>query len=103
MLALWNLIGGGFVVMNYEKIRGAWVADLPKVAWIAYGGLQVLFALGLLWPKLTPLAAIALALLALLGCGLFTQYAGFPGLLWGVIPAALAAFVAYGRFVLKPF
>lgn len=40
---------------------------------------------------------------SLLGCVLFAQYAGFPGMLWGVAPAILAVFVAYGRMVLKPF
>jgi hypothetical protein len=57
----------------------------------------------LVLPKLTPVAAVYLAANALLGCALFTQYAGFPGLLWGLVPAFFALFLAYGRFVLKPF
>jgi len=47
-----------------------------------------------LWPKLTPIAAAYLAVNALLGCALFAKYAGIPGILWGVVPASLAAFVA---------
>lgn len=104
MLALWNIIGGCFVTMNYAKIANAWAAGaLPKPAWIAYGALQVLLALGLVWPKTAAFAAIGLAVLALLGLGLFAQYAGFPGILWALVPSLLLAFVAYGRFVLKPF
>jgi hypothetical protein len=54
-------------------------------------------------PKLTPIAAAYLALNALLGCALFAKYAGFPGILWAVVPAILATFVAYGRTALEPF
>src|SRR5437867_3258321 len=110
LLALWNLIGGIYTVFNYEKIKGPWMTALPGPAWVAIGVLQALFALALvlpgmagLLPKLTPIAAVYLAVNGLLGCALFAQYAGFPGMLWGVVPALLAAFVAYGRIVLKPF
>jgi hypothetical protein len=34
---------------------------------------------------------------------LTAQYAGFPNMLWPLIPGLLAAFVAYGRMVLKPY
>lgn len=95
---------------NYEQLKGAWVNDLPKPAWVALGVLQALFALGLVLPgavevlpRLTPIAAVYLAVNALLGCALFAHYAGFPGILWGVVPALLAAFVAYGRIAPKPF
>jgi hypothetical protein len=57
----------------------------------------------LVLPKSSPFAGIGLAVLFLAGIGLYTKYAGFPGCLWGVIPAVLLAFVVYGRFVLKPF
>src|SRR5258708_4749889 len=97
LLVLWNMIGGVYTISNYEQFKSAWANDFPKPAWVALGVLQVLFALGLFLPKLTPVAAAYLAANALLGCALFAKYAGFPGLLWGVVPAALAAFVAYGR------
>jgi hypothetical protein len=103
VLALWNMTGGIYTVFHYEKLKEAWVNALPKPAWVALGVLQALFAFGLVVPKLTPIAAAYLAVNALLGCALFAQYAGFPGLLWGVVPSLLAAFVAYGRIALKPF
>jgi hypothetical protein len=110
LLAFWNLTGGVFTLLNYEKLKGGWGTDLPKPVWVIICALQILFALGLvlpgaigMLPKLTPLAAIYLAANALLGCALFAKYAGFPGMLWGVVPAILAAFVAYGRTALKPF
>jgi hypothetical protein len=110
LLAFWNLTGGIYTISNYEQLKGAWANDLPKPAWVALGVLQALFALGLVLPgatgvlpKLTPIAAAYLAVYALLGCALFAKYAGFPGLLWAVVPAILAAFVAYGRIALQPF
>jgi hypothetical protein len=103
-LALYNVVGGIYTITSYESLKSAWASNLPKPAWIAIGVLQVLFALGLVLPgafgvlpKLTPISAAYLAVYALLGCALFAKYAGFPGILWAVVPAILAAFVAYGR------
>src|SRR6185312_1636240 len=94
LLALWNIIGGLYTFSNYDKIKSAFANNLPKAVWVTIAVLQVLFALGLIvpgamrvLPHLTPIAAIYLAVNALLGCVLFAQYSGFPGLLWGVIPA----------------
>lgn len=104
LLAVWNIAGGFYTVFNYETLKGPLATNLPKPAWMVICGLQILFALGLVlpglvgvYPKLTSIAAVYLAANALLGCVLFAQYAGFPGLLWGVVPALLATFVAYGR------
>lgn len=102
LLALWNLIGGSYEITHYATLEGDWAKGLPNSVWTAYGSLQILSALGLFWPKLARFSAIFLALLELSGCALFAKYAGFPGCLWGVVPAALLAFVAYGRFKLKP-
>jgi hypothetical protein len=104
VLALYNVVGGIYTITSFESLKGAWANNLPKPAWVAIGVLQVLFALGLVLPgafgvlpKLTPIAAAYLAVNALSGCALFAKYAGFPGILWAVVPAILAAFVAYGR------
>lgn len=110
LLTLWNITGGIYMVNNYEKLANVWALNaLPQPAWMALGVLQALFALGLVLPgavrvlpKLTPISAACLAVLSLLGIALYVAYAGFPGILWGVVPAILAAFVAYGRIVLKP-
>ena len=57
-------------------------------------------------PALTPLAAAALALETLALAGLYGRYslpltAANP-LVWAVLMALLAAFVAYGRYALMP-
>ncbi len=103
MLALWNLMGAFYMIGHYPNLAKPWaLGALPKPVWIAYGVLEILFALGLFLPKLVSGAAIGLAGLVLLGIALFAQYTG-AGLLWAFVPALLLAFVVYGRIVLKPF
>jgi hypothetical protein len=105
LLALYNLIGGIYVAHDHGMIANAWaLKTLPGSAWIALGILQVLFALGLVLPaalrvlpKLTAISAACLALISLSGSALYVEYAGFPGVLWALLPAILSAFVAYGR------
>lgn len=105
LLAFWNATGGIYTISHYESLKAAAANDLPQPVWVVLGGLQVLFALCLVLPgaigvlpKLTPIAAVYLAVNSLLGCALFAKYVGFPGMLWGVVPGILAALVAYGRF-----
>ncbi len=104
LLAIWEAVGGIYVVSNYGKIANGWALnDLPKPLWIAIGLLQVLLAIGLILPrtkvrKLNSIAASLLGLLSLSGLALYIQYTGFPGILWGVLPAILLAFVAYKRW-----
>jgi hypothetical protein len=103
LLAIWYLMGGGFLLVNYTKVQGAWTTGWPGTVFMAYGILQILFAISIVIPKTSRIGAVGLGLLALAGCGMFSTYVGFPGMLWGVIPAAFAFFVAYGRTSLSPF
>lgn len=104
LLGLWNIVGGIFILNNYEKVANEWTLNtLPKSVWVIIGVLQILFAIGLILPgaklsKLIPIAAVCMSALSLLGISLYTKYTGFPGILWGVIPAVLAALVAYKRW-----
>ena len=98
LLALWNAVGGAYMVTHYEELATPSALNaLPRPAWVALGALQVLLAVGLVVPRTSGVSAVGLVFIALLGLVLYTAYAGFPGLLWAVIPAALAAFVAYER------
>jgi len=105
LLGLYYLMGGSWMV---SKIPGGWLKLLPKPVWMAIGLLQVLLALGLvlpgalgIQPKLTPIAAVGVAVETLLVAALTKPK--FQGFLWVLIPSVLALFVAYGRFVLVPF
>ena len=104
LLALWNVIGGIFILHNYQKVAAGWALKaLLSFLWITLSVLQILLAIGLILPgaklrKSNSIAAAFLSLLSLLGIALYTQYAGFPGIFWGVVPAILLAFVAYKRW-----
>jgi hypothetical protein len=104
VLAFWNLTGGFYTAFHYEELKSVWTNNLPGPVWVILSALQILFAIGLVLPgftgtlsKLIPISAIYLAVYSLLGCVLFVKYSGFPGVLWAVVPAVLAGFVAYGR------
>jgi len=64
-------------------------------------GLILPGALGL-WPWLTPWVAAALALLMLVGAGFHAGCRDKPNVWVGLVLFALAAFVAFGRWVLAP-
>ena len=105
LLGLYYLMGGSWMIF---KVPGVWLKLMPKPAWMALGLLQALCALGLvlpgatgILPKLTPIAAICVAVETVLVAAL--NKPKFQGMLWAVVPALLALFVAYGRFVLMPF
>jgi hypothetical protein len=92
------MIGGLYMMNNYGNLANPWALNtFPKSFWIVLGLLQVLFAVGLVVPKVTAISAIYLALISLLGLTLYAAYAGFPGMLWALLPAVLLIFIAYGR------
>lgn len=109
LLALYYAMGGTYQ-MNVGKLPPAWFKIVPKPAWIFIGLLQVLLALGLVLPPLvkvmpqfTAIAAVALIIETLVVYFLTINKFIFKAFVWVLIPALLAAFVAYGRFVLVPF
>lgn len=112
LLALAYLLGGAFkVITPKEKIAaggssGKWVEDFSAGAVKAIGTLEVLAAAGLVLPAvldvapvLVPLAALGLVLL-MLGAAV-TRFRRHETKLVVVdlVYAALAAFVAWGRFI----
>ncbi len=94
--------------MKTER-RTAWVAAIPKwlLAFIAtceiLGGIGVILpALTGSLPWLTPVAATFFVLLMLLAAGFHLLRREFPIIGFNLVLLALAAFVAYGRFVILP-
>jgi hypothetical protein len=114
------LVGLAFVGAGYnhglraEQMKaqrgGQWVTAVPRglLTFIAIceflGGVGVILpALTgiLLW--LTPLAASGLALIMLLAAGFHFTRREYPSIVFNLVLMILAAFVAYGRFVVVPF
>lgn len=109
LLALYYAMGG-FYQLNVGKLPPTYFKRVPKPGWIALGAMQIIFALGLvlpgalkMMPQLTPFAAICLIGDTLLVYLLIFQKFIFQAAVWVLVPAVLAAIVAYSRFVLSPF
>ena len=86
-----------------------WGGDIPSGLRIFIAICEVLGGVGLILPALTgilpwltPLAAALLALMMLLAAGFHVTRREYPNIVLNLILLALAAFVAYGRFVIVP-
>jgi len=108
-LALLAFAGGAYKVFAFDQVAGsAFYAALPRAGWGALGVFEVVCAVLLILPALlnwrrglVPLAAAALALETIGLSILYARYSLEPTpanpLVWSVLMAVLAAFVAYGR------
>ena len=113
-LALLSLGGGAYKVFMFDELaKVPAIAALPRGGWGALGVFEMLCAVLLVvpaaanWmPVLTPLAAAALALESLALAGLYARYSleltTTNPLVWVVVIGLMAAFVAYGRYALRP-
>ena len=111
-LALLYLAGGSYKVFKFDELASH-LRALSRGGWRALGVLEMVCAVLLVvpaaakWmPVLTPLVAAALALETLALAGLYARYslklAATNPMVWAVGMGLLAAFVAYGRYVLRP-
>jgi uncharacterized membrane protein YphA (DoxX/SURF4 family) len=82
---------------------------LPREAWMALGILELVCVVGLIvpaalhWrPRLTVLAAMALAIESLVFIWVHVQYDEIGSMILSGVLGLLMAFIAYGRMVLKP-
>lgn len=103
LLGAWNIIGGIYMAMHYEELISEWAGGFfPSYFWTILAVVQILLSLGLILSvakgkKLASISAVGLAIIALLGIPYYSAYQGFPGMLWGIIPAVLLVFVAFSR------
>jgi hypothetical protein len=110
LLALHTVMGAVWKFSNSEQTVPSLNA-IPHGVWLAMGAVELLCSLGLILPAfkkslaiLAPIAAAGIAVEMLLFCGLHI-YSGDandgPVTYWLVV-AAVCAFIAYGRLVLRP-
>ena len=111
-LALLYLSGGAYKVFGFDELANQFRAH-SRGGWRALGVFEMAGAVLLVvpaavgWrPVLTPLAAAALALETLALAGVYARVsrkisASNP-LVWSVAMGLSAAFVAYGRYALRP-
>jgi hypothetical protein len=111
-LALLSLAGGAYKVFMFDELaKMPAMGALSRGGWGALGVFEMLCAVLLVVPAaakwvLTPLAAAALALESLALAGLYARYSlkltATNPLVWVVLMGLMAAFVAYGRYALRP-
>lgn len=110
-LALHTVMGALWKFSNSEQTVPSLKA-IPHEVWLAMSIFELLCSLGLILPafnkslaSLTPIAAACIAAEMLLFCVLHI-YSGdmnYGPMIYWLVVAAICAFIAYGRFVLKPF
>ena len=111
-LALLYFSGGAYKAFSFDQVASQLTA-LSRGGWRALGIFEMLGAVLLIvpaalkWkPRLTPLAAAVLALETFALAALYAQYslqlAATNPLVWALVMGLLAAFVAYGRYALRP-
>src|SRR3954464_7557075 len=110
VLAVLYFLAGGMKVFTLEKVTREYPSmnALPRSLWTASGLLEIVCSVGLivpaslhLQPMLTPAFATALAIEAVLLSARHLKWKENAAISSGVF-AALAAFIAYGRFALSP-
>src|SRR5579871_3436560 len=103
--------GGVEKVFAYDKMlqQYAWVKDVSPSLVTFIGICEMLGGIGLIlpaltrvMPRLTPIAASALTLLMVLAGGFHVMRGEFHSLIPVTVLGCLFAFIAYGRFKLKP-
>jgi len=111
LLAAAFIFAGVTKAFRYEYAHATlpWVNDVPRRLTTFIGVAELLGGLGLLlpaltgmYPWLTPLAAAGLALVMFLAIGFHTTRREWPAIGFNTVLLLLAAFVAYGRFMIMP-
>lgn len=121
-ISLWivqALLGLAFLAVGYnhgfnsEKAKTQqgmqWMGAVPKGLLTFIGVAEILGGIGLIVPAatgilpwLTPLAAAALALVMLLAMGFHATRQEYPNIVFNFVLFVVAAFVAYGRWLIAP-
>jgi hypothetical protein len=108
-LAVLAVAGGAYKIFAFDELaKMPATAALPQFAWAALGAFEVVCGLLLIVPaamrkrpSLTAPAAAALAVESLVLAGIYARYslsfAATNPLIWVIVMALMAAFVAYGR------
>ncbi len=112
MLAWLSIAGGFFQIFKIEDLQRTVAAmrELPTSLWAVFGAIGILAGLGLILPGainvqpgITPYAAAIMAVESIIIAGLYIYFGDKAPLPFVIVMAVLGAFIAYGRFVLKPF
>lgn len=110
LLALHTIIGALWKFSNSDQVVES-LQMIPHNMWMAMSVMELLCSLGLILAifnaslgKLVPIAAIFIAteMLFFSGVHLHSGEPNYSPIIYWLVVAALGAFIAYGRYVLKP-
>lgn len=110
LLALHTVVGALWKFSNSEQAVPA-LSTIPHPVWLVMSIIELLCALGLVLPafnksflKFAPVAAVCIAAEMLVFCVLqiYSGITDYGHLIYWLVVAVICAFIAYGRFVLKP-
>lgn len=109
----WLCIAGGvFQIFKIDQLQTtvASMRELPHGLWAFLGAFVCLAGVGLIlpgainvFPRVTPFAAAAVAAESVLITAFYIYYGDFSPMYYSAAMAIMGAFIAYGRFALKPF
>jgi uncharacterized membrane protein YphA (DoxX/SURF4 family) len=111
LAALLYASSGVMKIFMFDKISGdvPSFGALPRQAWMSLGILELICTVGLIvpaafhWqPALTVVAATVLAIESIVFIGVHAKYREVGSIVMSGVLGLLMAFVAYGRWVLKP-
>jgi len=112
LLALHTIIGAVWKFSHTAEQTMPSLKAIPANAWVVLGGFEILCALCLIVPAfykptaaLVPIAAVCIAIIMLAFCAIHlgSGNTDFSSIIYWLIVAAVCSFIAYGRFVLRPF
>lgn len=112
ILALHTTMGAVWKFSHSAEETMPSLKAIPPGAWLGMSVFELLCSLALILPAfykplafLAPIAAVCIAAEMLLFCGLhiYSGDASYGPMIYWLVVAAVCAFIAYGRFVLKPF
>jgi len=112
LLALHTVMGAVWKFSHTAEQTMPSLKAIPQGAWLTLAGVELLCALCLILPAfykpvvlLVPSAAICIAVIMLSFCAIhfIAGNTGFSSPAYWLVVAALCAFIAYGRIVLRPF
>lgn len=111
LIAIHTAIGAVWKFSNSAGQTMPSFAAIPNGLWLSMSAIELLCAVALILPAfsksfaiMAPVAAIVIAAQMLMFCGLLLYFGdtSYSPMIYWLVVAAICAFIAYGRLVLKP-
>jgi hypothetical protein len=111
-LGLLCIAGGSYKITHFEQLQPmmASMRALPKGLFMFFGAFEAVAGVGLIlpgvakmMPSLTAVSAAAMVVESVVISAIYLYYGDRAPVVFTGAMAVMAVFIAYGRFVLKPF